>query len=382
MMQVGESFVSPRRELPDPVTGRRIVQLTSGDCFDYPLYYYIPTMTEDDRVIVFYRCEEGEVQHYKIDVATGTTTKLTRAATPNCLWRPWQHEAPATGVRDHMSAFNTVAEELVYFDRNDVHVLDVHSLADRIVYHLPDDRTPCALTGVRTDGKWFCFAHVDAELWSRHVAKGPERTDLKDVRLDALRIESGTTRTLVEANHWITHCNFNDHERVLFSHGGNERAILLTDIGGGYYTHLRTMQDGLQTCHYQATKRGILYEVITEDLTGRIGMCDPDSHRGVEYRTSRRVYHVGYDREGKLWFDTADNTIRYFPTLTTGELNDPLPLTSVLKTYSVGQRSHLHPAVTNRREFILYTGGDPRNETNHLFLLDLADLQDAETTLC
>ena len=30
----------------------------------------------------------------------------------------------------------------------------------------------------------------------------------------------------------------------------------------------------------------------------------------------------------------------------------------------------------------LYTGGDARNRTHHLFLLDVSDLQDTETRLC
>ncbi|MDY7009837.1 MAG: hypothetical protein SVV80_03705, partial [Planctomycetota bacterium] len=98
-MNVGDSFISERREFVDPGTGRKIVQLTSGDCFDYHLYYFIPSMTTDSKTIVFYRHKQDEVQLYKIDVETGLTVKLTDAKTPNSLWRPWL-QAPGHGVRD------------------------------------------------------------------------------------------------------------------------------------------------------------------------------------------------------------------------------------------------------------------------------------------
>lgn len=378
-MHVGESFISPRSESRDPSTGRTLVQITAGDCFDYPLYYYVPTVTGDGREIIFFRYEADQVQHYKIEAETGLTTKLTDASTANCLWRPYLYARQAMGVRDLMSAFSPAGGELVYLDGNRVRALRVDSLADRVVHELPGDRIPCATTGVSTDGAWFCFAHADREQWWTCLADGAARTGLRGVRLDAIRLESGERRTLLEVDHWITHCFFYDRTRILFGHAAHEHAILMTDLQGGYYTHLRTMRDGLQTCHYQATDRGVVYEVVTHGQreTGLIGRCDPDTMRRAEYQTSRPVYHIGHDREGRLWFD-SDGRISYFPTLKPGVLNAPVDLTGPLRTYSEGQRSHLHAAVTPNRRHILFTGGDPANETNHLFLLDIADVGETE----
>ena len=154
------------------------------------------------------------------------------------------------------------------------------------------------------------------------------------------------TVTLIETDHWITHCNFYDRGRVLFCHAANEHAILMTDLHGGWYKHLRTMKDSLQTCHYQATTRGIVYEVVTHGRkeTGLIGICDPHTNRCREYQTSRPVYHVGYDAEGRLWFD-SDSRISYFPVLEPDKLNEPVDLTGPVQTCSKGQRSHLYGAV-------------------------------------
>ena len=65
-------------------------------------------------------------------------------------------------------------------------------------------------------------------------------------------------------------------------------AIVMTDVEGGSYTHLRPMRDGLSTCHYQATKRGILYEVITDGTWGMMGMCDPETRRCMLKGSCRR----------------------------------------------------------------------------------------------
>lgn len=378
-MKVGDSFISESRETRDPQTGRRIIQLTAGDCFDYPMYYYIPTVTRDSRTIVFYRYEGDEVQHYKIEVDTGRTTKMTDSTTPDCLWRPYLYQEHPRGVRDLMSAVSPATNELVYWDGNRVHAMDISSLADRVVFELPEDRVPCSMTGAGTDGRWFAFVHTDRATWEKGLAEDTPGKDCASA-MAVLELATGRLKPVLEVKHWITHCNFYDHEKILFSHLAGEHAILLTDVNGGYYTHLRPMRDGLSTCHYQATERGIFYEVITDGTWGMMGVCDPDSCRCVEYEAPGWVYHVGYDAEGKLWF-FSDDKIRYFPTMRPGVRNPPVELTGRLNTYSEGQRSHLHAAVMPDRRHILYTGGDPSNETNHLFLLDIADLSDVETQL-
>lgn len=59
------------RQLEAPGTGRRVLQLTTGPGFCYPLYYYVPSVTRDDRYVVYHRAAEGEVQLHRVDLATG-----------------------------------------------------------------------------------------------------------------------------------------------------------------------------------------------------------------------------------------------------------------------------------------------------------------------
>jgi hypothetical protein len=56
----------------------------------------------------------------------------------------------------------------------------------------------------------------------------------------------------------------------------------------------------------------------------------------------------------------------------------PTRLVGNWPTYGGGQKAHFHPRLTPDRRWILLTAGDPRTQTNHLFLLDVSDLADTE----
>jgi hypothetical protein len=49
------------RRLRAPDTGRLVMQLTGGDGFTYPLYFYIPSITRDGRYLVYHRAAGGEM---------------------------------------------------------------------------------------------------------------------------------------------------------------------------------------------------------------------------------------------------------------------------------------------------------------------------------
>jgi len=378
-MGAGQESSSDIREFQDPGTGRHVVQLTSGDCFDYALYYYIPSMTRDGRYVVFYRHRGSDVQLHRLDILSGLTTQLTEAKTANALWRPWL-QPPASGVRDQLSAFCPVTNDVFYFDSNLLRCVNIHTLEDRVVYELDDGRVPCGLTGVSPDGQHFVFPHADRTWWEQNLASGPETHTATDCRLVIVDIHAGTARTLVHQNGWITHSHFYDDQRILFSHAPTHRAILMTDLRGGWYVCLRSPDENGMTCHYQATCCGVAYEVLPRHL----GICDPRTLDREEYLLGNiRTYHLGRDPEARLWFYEAPvgetmRGIAWLPRLEPGVPNSAEVILGPIRTYWLGQRSHIHPTVTPGRRHILFTGGDDRNETNHLFLLDIADLEDTQ----
>ena len=54
------------KRLKAPETGRAVVQLTWGKSSTYPLYFFIPTITRDNKYLVYHKAEDGEVQLYRL----------------------------------------------------------------------------------------------------------------------------------------------------------------------------------------------------------------------------------------------------------------------------------------------------------------------------
>lgn len=385
-----ETIHFPRRETKDPETGRRWLQLTSGNEFCYPLYYFGPTVTADGGTLAFYRYVNDEVQNWKLDIASGDAVRLTAATTPNCMWRFWDEKRPAHGVREQLSAFSPGSEELLYFDGNVLHAVHVRTLADRAVYTLSGKRVPCGLPGASPDGKHFAFVHADRHWWDEATQHGPPpRHEARGVHLDVVDLATGACRTLLVINSWLTHVNFYDNQRIIFCHHPTEESVLMTDLRGGWYTHLRTQGlDGSKVQHYQPTRRGLMYESSNRRPLGSIGLCDPDSHVFQDYRTSYPIHHVGRDTEGKFWFgDCVRNDgksgsfLAWLPSVQADKVNEFRVLTRSFGTYAHGQRGHLHPVLMPDRRHILFTGPDAETRTNHIFLLDISDLANTETKI-
>ncbi len=376
------------RKKSDPQTGRCLTQLTSGNEYCYPLYYYGPTITADGGTLIFYRYCENEVQNWKLDIASGKAVRLTAVSAPDCLWRPWDEPGKALGVREQMSAFSQESEEMTYFDGNVLHAVNIRSLEDRVVYELPSDRVPCGLPGLSRNGKLFAFTHVDRQWWEDSKLSGtPLRHKVKRCHLDILDMESGKVRPLVVMNAWLTHANFYDDERIIFSNPPTEHGLLLTDIRGGWYAALRTQTtDGISINHRIATKRGIFYETVSPLPHGIMGYCNPDTFVSQDFYTNYPVSHLGCDPEGRLWFahiyenkEPYCNYLAWLPQAKAGKINDFAMLTGGFLMYGNNQRSHPHPVLMPDRKNILFTAPDKQSKSNHIFLLDVSDLQDKET---
>ena len=52
-MTVGRTYAPEWRDYPDPLTGRRVRQLTDSPAEDYHLYFYNPSVTPDGKYLIF-----------------------------------------------------------------------------------------------------------------------------------------------------------------------------------------------------------------------------------------------------------------------------------------------------------------------------------------
>jgi hypothetical protein len=254
---------------------------------------------------------------------------------------------------------------------------------------VPRERVPCGLTGVSPDGRYFVYPHAELAWWEANLAAGPQRSSAKGVNIMIVELATGKTRPIVSINSWITHTNFSDNSRITLSHPPTEQGIMMTDLSGEWMLSLRPQSpDGRQTCHYQSTKRGVMYELndygsVVDRGHGMMGVFNPETMKRREYRVAARITHIGLDPEGLLWFGEQiiekprfGRLIGYCPRLTPDAEGEFVPLTEPIVTCGDQnlQRAHVHPSLMPDRRHILFTGGDLRNRTNHPCLLDVADL--------
>ncbi len=379
-------------------TGRTLVQLTSGPAFCYPLYYFIPSLSADQRYLVHHRAENGSVQLHRLDLATGESVQLTHASCPETRWIPWCVDSGA-GVLDHRSVLNVAGNEVIYFDGNDVRAVHLETLADRRLFVLPDDRLAIGQNCVTPDGEWLIYIHHDRKIFNELYPLGKpwERHKSRGTVLAAYHLTRGEHREIFRINSPIHHVLPLDNDRFVACHPATEDGMLMTDLRGGWYTHLRTQDKWGKVCHYLCTTRGLMYEVRQPEdpriKSQRGGIYDPDTHERFEFPLpeSFGYTHTGWDPEGRLWMYENRNSINGPDGKPTSVLRHDLwfvrradesfaeiePLCGDFPTYGLGQKSHFHPQLLPGREWVMLTGGDPATETNHIFLLDVRDVPDA-----
>jgi hypothetical protein len=273
---------------------------------------------------------------------------------------------------------------VIYFDGNEARCIDLDSLQDRHLFSLPEDRMAIGQNCMSTDGQWFVYIHHDRASFEEVYPQGQRlagnRSKSRGTVLAAYHLASGEQRSLVILNSPIHHVQPYRDNTFVFCHPTMENGMLFTDLHGGWYSHLRT-QDALGgcVCHHITTRRGIAYEVLGGSNGVWAGMYEPHSHRKYELRLPEHFgyTHTGWDPEGLLWFFENSSQVHDLHFLTRhnprGE-DEWLALCGDWPTYGKGQKSHFHPQITPDRQWILMTAGDPRTQSNHMFLLDIAGL--------
>ncbi len=76
-MTVGRIYAAEWRDDSDPLTGRRVRQLTDSSAEDYHLYFYNPSVTPDGKYLIFISERTGLSNLFRLDLQTGSIVQLT-----------------------------------------------------------------------------------------------------------------------------------------------------------------------------------------------------------------------------------------------------------------------------------------------------------------
>lgn len=385
-LQAASTDVPPQIQLSDrfrrlraPKTGRLAVQLTSGPAPCYPLYYFIPTLTQDAKYLIYHRAAGGQLQLFRLNLASGESVQLTHASCPDTQWRPWCVDS-GRGVLDHRSVLNVARGLVVYFDGNHVHAVDVETLQDQRLFDLPADRDAYGQNCCTPDGQWLVYIHVPKGcIWGKPC---------QGAAVVAYHFDTHEQRTLCRVDSAVFHVTPYDNRHFIVTHPAEHEGMMLTDFTSGHCVLLRDGDPGVEghVIHCPSTQRGIAYEVPG---ARQLGLYDPLTRRRFEFPMPEpfQYIHTGWDPEGRIFFyenstgwdkfDVHDMYALVRLDHKQGQ-HEWLRLTGNWPTYLGGQKAHFHPQITPDRKWILFTGGDPATQTCHIFLLDISDLKDSE----
>lgn len=379
----------------DKETGRKLIQLTDGNAFCYPMYYFIPSVTNDEQYMVYHRMDNNEVQIYSLELSSGKTLKLTDATYPETQWRPWCSKTPP-GVLDHRSVLDSKNNRIIYFDGNNVMITPVNKSVPKNLFTIPKDRMPIGQNCVTPDGKWFVYIHHDRETYLEISASRewefyyPARTKSYETIVHAYAIDTGETHEVLRINSPIHHIFPYGNDHFVINHPVNESGMIFTSLKGGWYTNLRTKDaKGRMPCHCTSTKRGIAYEAYQGHSDVVAGITDPFTHKRIEYHLpdSLGYVHTGHDSEGKLFFyenmksDESGVKLHNMYYLESLYNNEPVfkKLLGHRESYiEKAQKAHFHPRLTPDRNYVIFTGGCADTKTNHIYLLDIHDLDETK----
>jgi hypothetical protein len=382
-------------------TGRRMTRLTDGRSNAYPLYYFVSSVTPDRRYFVFHGERSGDVQLYRLDLATGEVGQLTDGHTRDAGWAVWC-EWHLDGIYNHLSAINPKTGDVFYFEDDRVRATDVATFANRVVAKLPAGRMPIGQSAFSPNGRWFAYVHADEAAYRtllrhREAESAAGRFDWDrdhqvnfrnriGATLAAIDCITGETRTVVEADYHFHHVLFIDDRTLLINHPRNAVGMWRVNLDGTGMRELRAAgapgAHGAAINHQVVTRRGIAYEAVGRgsNATREIwfGLYHPETDRWEEALLPVKGYaHVGYDPAGILGFvenaGAQHDILLARPAATAG---GPLR-TELLHTLHSpdhnDQRHHAHPALSPDRRTLYFTDWSPEGFAQ-VCALDVADL--------
>lgn len=378
----------------DLETGRAMIQITNGEATCYPMYYFIPSITDDEEYIVYHRMDKKQLQIYSTRLSSGETIKLTNATYTDTQWMPWCSKTPP-GVLDHRSVLDSKNKRLIYFDGNSAMITPVDRHDPRKLFDIPPNRAPIGQNCVTPDGKWFAYIHHDAKTIKQIAATRdwniyyPARASSYETIAEAYNIETGETREILRINSPIHHIFPYGNEHFVINHPPNESGMIFAPLNGGWYTNLRTKDSkGRMPCHNVSTKRGIVYEAYQGHSDVVAGITNPYTHEHREFHLPDDFgyVHTGHDHAGRLFFyenmiyDEAGTKLHNMYYLES--IYDDKPVYKKLLGHreayiEKAQKSHFHPRLTPDRNHIIFTGGCPKTKTNHIYFLDVSDLDES-----
>lgn len=377
-----------------PAEGRLVRRYTSAAANSYPLYYFVPSITVDQRYLVFHSERSGSVQLWRLDLVGGSTLQLTHGNARDAGWAIWC-EYRLNGIYNHLSCLDPVRGEVFYFDERGLHGVDVSTgSADRVLIDL-SGRMPLGQSAVSPDGSIVAFIDADRDAflaatgareaakeaglftWAEHDAWRltlPTRINVVDVRTGALTV-------VRDLDFHVHHLLFVDDQTLLINHERSGNGMWTIGLGDGPVRSLRPRDTRGGVCHQVVAGRVILYETSVDRGSSWFGRyaLDTDTWQEWELPADIGYVHTGNDPQGSFFVIEACSASRHALYVVRPEPDSERADVELLhelnpKVYDEldQQRYHAHPFLSPDRQQLFFT--DVVDGYSQVCSIDVADL--------
>ena len=386
-MRVGHTYPPEWREYLDPMTGRRVRQLTDSSAEDYHLYFYNPSVTPDGKYLVFFSERTGVSNLFRLELKNGLITQLTDARLTRAEY--WPFTTAVQGVGSCLAAIANRGQEVFFFEGTDLFAVEIESLKPRHVLRLPADRRPSMLQA-NASGETLVFATWNEDLFMERSQRAyagekfPDEQFFQGTTSTIMRVEAVTGQAeevLCKEKFWINHVHVHPQNRdlILFCHeySALPDRMWLLDVashkcepipGQGadeWYEHEFWSADGGRICFHGGSLR--------DNTQGFCGWCSPDGSSYIKayHATSGRAYaHYNLHADGQTM--VTDGEARP-GCISKVHLIDGKQVFDVLcrhDSYTFGddQRCHPHPSFIPDGRQVIFTSN--RTGTSNIYLTD------------
>ena len=386
-MTIGRIYPPEWRDYQDPLTGRRVRQLTDSPAEDYHLYFYNPSVTPDDKYLIFISERTGISNLFRLNLQHGEIVQLTDARPVRAEY--WPFTEAAKGVGSCLPAIGNHGREVFYFEGNYLLAVEIESLKQRNVLTVPADRRPSMLQA-NPSGDTLVFATWDETLFmerSKHAYAGehfPDERFFQETTSTITRVEaeSGSAEeVLCKEKFWINHVQVNPHNRdlILFCHEYSELSdrMWLLDVAtqrcepipgqdtDEWYEHEFWSQDGQRVCFHGG--------LLADKTYGFCGWCSPDGTNYLKayHTTSGRAYaHYNLHANGQTMITDGEARPGCISQVYLRDGYQEFEVLCRHDSYTFGddQRCHPHPSFTPDGSQVIFASN--RTGTSNVYLTD------------
>ena len=386
-MTVGRSYAPEWRDYLDPLTGRRVRQLTDSPAEDYHLYFYNPSVTPDGKYLIFISERTGVSNLFRLDLDGGTIMQLTDAQPVRAEY--WPFTGPIRGVGACLPAIGNAGQEVFYFEGTDLFAVEIESLKQRQLLSLPSDRRPSMLQA-NASGDTLVFATWDETLFmerSQRAYAGEKFADehfFQETTSTIVRVDATTGQSaevLCKEKFWINHVHLNPHDSdlILFCHEysdlpdrmwllnvGNQKCAPIPGQGADeWYQHEFWSSDGQRICFHGGPSK--------DTTQGFCGWCSSDGtdYYKADHSTSGRAYaHYNLHPDGQTMVTDGEARPGCISKVHLRNGCQEFELLCRHDSYTFGddQRCHPHPSFTPDGSQVIFTSN--RTGTSNVYLTD------------